>query len=109
MKRSFDDSMKMNIIVAVKNGMTATEAAKKCDVSIATASRYKNKVDSCKNISQIAKHYKVNYQKLCRMLREEKYTKDMENHVPNYSEEPRYTWSEVVEIIYRKYNILLGD
>lgn len=100
MKKAFSETLKMDIIAAVKNNLSPSEIVESCGVSMATAYRYKTKIDSLSSIKQISNAYKVDYQKLCRHLKA---------NSKKVSSEPTYTWKEVVEIIYKKYNILLGD
>ena len=69
MKRAFSETLKMDIIAAVKNNLSVSEIVESCGVSMATAYRYKTKIDSLSSIKQISNAYKVDYQKLCRYLK----------------------------------------
>ena len=108
MGKRFNETKKIDIIVAAKNGLSCEDIAKGCDVSNMTAYRYKKFVDSTKNLTAIANTYHVNYHRLYTALRKSEYQGVRSKRKP-IVEEPRYTWKEVVEIIYNKYNILLGD
>lgn len=114
MRRSFDENLKVNVIVSAKSGMSLEDICDKCGVSISTAYRYKNTVESSPSITAIANRYRVNYQRLYRALKKAEgvqVKKSCEDHSVNIPEvkEPTYTWKEVVEIIHKKYNIILGD
>lgn len=113
MRKIFDEKTKINLIAMIKNysdRLDDIDIAQRCGVSSITVYRWKKKLESFNSLIQISKHYDVNYRKLCKAVREKEYEKNRNKYLSNpIKKEPTYTWPEVVEIIYKKYNILLGD
>lgn len=113
MRKSFEEKTKINLIATIKNysdSLSDSEIAKQCEVSTITVYRWKKQLESFRSLLQVSKHYDVNYQKLCKAVRETEYKKNRDRYIANpIKKEPTYTWPEVVEIIYKKYHIILED